>query len=95
MKKGYWIVSIDVIDQQGFSEYASRTPRALSKYGARFLSRAGPFTVPEGTFRTRNTIIEFPSYEAALSCWNSEEYQTAREFRIGAAETDIAIVEGC
>jgi uncharacterized protein (DUF1330 family) len=94
-KKAYWIVSLDVINQYEFSEYASRTPQALKKYGGTFLCQAGQFSLVEGAFRTRNTIIEFPSYEAALNCWNSEEYQNARAFREEAAEIDIVIVEGC
>lgn len=95
MKKGYWIVSVDVRDQRAFGEYAARTPEALQTYGGRFLCRAGQTSVPEGAFRARNSIIEFPSYQAALDCWNSAAYQAARAFRMDAVDMDVAIVEGC
>lgn len=95
MRKGYWIVSVDVLDQDAFGEYAARTPVALAKFGGRFLCRAGAYEVGEGKARSRNSIIEFPTYQDALSCWNSSEYQEARSYRIGAAEIDIVIVEGC
>ena len=95
MNKGYWIVKADVKDQDKFAEYASRTPKALTKYGGKFLARAGKYESVEGITRSRNTIIEFPSYTAALDCWNSNEYQDAKSFRIGAGELDIVIVEGC
>ena len=39
-------------------------------------------------------LIEFPSYEVALACWNSPEYQAARECRVGAATADVIVIEG-
>lgn len=94
MPKGYWIVHIDVTDQEQFTKYAAATADALRKYGARFLARAGQYTAPEGTTRARNTIVEFPSYQAALDCWNSPEYQAARKLRLSVSATDLVIVEG-
>lgn len=94
MPKGYWIVRVDITDQEEFKKYAVANSDALKKYGARFLARAGQYTVPEGTTRTRNTIVEFPSYQAALDCWHSPEYQAALKFRLLASEIDLVIVEG-
>lgn len=94
MAKGYWIVRADVSDFDKFMEYASRTPKALEKFGGTFLVRAGQYELVEGKSRSRNTIIEFPSYEAAFACWNSEEYQAAKAFRVGGAELDIVVIEG-
>ncbi|HAN56808.1 MAG TPA: DUF1330 domain-containing protein [Betaproteobacteria bacterium] len=94
MQKGYWIVRVDVTDQEQFKAYAAANAEALKKYGARFLARAGRFEVPEGTTRTRNTIVEFPSYQAALDCWNSPEYQAALHLRLPASTIDLVIVEG-
>jgi uncharacterized protein (DUF1330 family) len=94
MKKGYWIVRVDITDQDKFVQYVNANPKALTKYEAKYLARAGKFEVPEGSTRTRNTIVEFPSYQAALDCWNSAEYQEAKTYRDGAAEIDIVIVEG-
>ncbi len=94
MPKGYWIVHVDVTDQEQFKKYAVTNTDVFKKYGARFLARAGQYTVPEGTNRTRNTIVEFPSYQAALDCWNSPEYQAAIKFRLSASAMDLVIVEG-
>lgn len=94
MAKGYWVVRADITDQNKFAEYAKRTPAALEKYQGKFLARAGKFAAVEGSTRSRNTIIEFPSYEHALDCWNSDEYQQARSFRLDGADLDIVIVEG-
>lgn len=94
MSKGYWIVRVDVTDQEQFKKYAAANTDAFKKYGAKFLVRAGQFTVPEGTTRARNTIVEFPSYQAALDCWNSPEYQAALKLRLSASNMDLVIIEG-
>ena len=94
MPKGYWIVRADVTDMEQFKKYAAANGEALRKYGARFLARAGQFTLVEGTTRARNTIVEFPSYQAALDCWHSSEYQAALEHRLSASQLDLVIVEG-
>lgn len=95
MNKGYWLVRADISHQEKFVEYAKRTPSAINKYDGRFLVRAGQYDCVEGSTRSRNTVIEFPSYQAALDCWNSPEYQTVKMLRLGAAELDIVVIEGC
>lgn len=95
MQKGYWIVRVDVTNQEQFKAYTAANAEALKKYGARFLARAGQFQVPEGTTRARNTIVEFPSYQAARDCWHSPEYQAALKLRLPASTIDLVIVEGC
>lgn len=94
MKKGYWVVRVDVNDLEQFKAYLAANLEPLKKYGACFLARAGRFEVVEGTTRARNTLIEFPSYEAALECWRSPEYQAAIKLRLQAATMDLVIVEG-
>lgn len=94
MSKGYWIVRVDVTDQEQFKKYAAANADAFKKYGAKFLVRAGQFTAVEGATRARNTIVEFPSYQAALDCWNSPEYQSALKLRLSASNMDLVIIEG-
>ena len=94
MKKGYWIVHVDILNAESFKAYVNANEKAFNLYGARFLARAGLSTVVEGISRGRNTVIEFPSYDLALHCWKSPEYQEARSLRKDAAEIDIVIVEG-
>jgi len=94
MSKGYWIVRVDVTEPESFKAYVAANVEAFKTYGARYLARAGAFHAVEGTTRSRNTIVEFPSYQAALDCWNSPAYQAARSLRSNAAEIDIVIVEG-
>lgn len=94
MPKGYWIVRVDVTDPEQFKAYAAANESPLKKYGARFIVRGGRFENPEGTTRARNTIVEFPSYQAALDCYNSNEYQEAIKLRTPASTMDLVIIEG-
>ncbi len=94
MTKGYWVVFADVTDPENYKAYVAENALAFRKYGARFLVRGGEGTAPEGKPRSRVVVLEFPSYEAALECYRSPEYEKARSLRLGNAVLDLAIVRG-
>ena len=94
MPKGYWIVRVDVADQERYKAYVAANAEPYKKHGARLLVRGGRFENPEGSCRSRNVVLEFPSYDAALACWKSDEYQKAREFRTSVSTMDLVIIEG-
>jgi uncharacterized protein (DUF1330 family) len=94
MPKGYWIVRVDVGDPERYKAYLAANAHPFKKYGARFLVRAGRFENPEGSSRARNVVIEFPSYQAALDCWRSPEYQEALKLRQPVSTGDLVIIEG-
>lgn len=94
MPKGYWIIRVDVTDFEQYKAYMAANVEPFKKYGARFLARGGRQEVTEGTGRSRNTVIEFPSYEAALACWKSPEYQAAIKLREPVSTMDLVVIEG-
>jgi len=94
MKKGYWIVRADVTEPEGYKAYVVADMPAIGKFGGRFLVRGGTFEICEGAARSRSVVIEFPSYQAALACYRSPEYQAAAALRKGKAEFDLVVVEG-
>ena len=94
MPKGYWIVRVDVQNPDAYKDYVAANGTAFAKYGARFLVRGAPYECVEGEARSRNVVIEFPSRQAALDCWNSPEYQAARDQRLGHATADVVVIEG-
>ncbi len=94
MTKGYWVARVDVHDAEAYKEYVAANGAAFAKFGARFVVRGGQFQNPVGTSRSRNVVIEFPSYEAALACWSSPEYKSAKAKQEGGAVADIIIIEG-
>jgi uncharacterized protein (DUF1330 family) len=94
MAKGYWIGRVDVSSDEGYKPYAAANPAIFKKFGGRFVVRGGRFEAPEGSARKRNVVIEFPSYQAALDCYNSPEYQANIKVRQPHATADIIIIEG-
>jgi uncharacterized protein (DUF1330 family) len=92
--KGYWIAHVDVSDPEGYKAYQAANAKAFGKFGAKFLVRGGRSEVVEGHARARCVVIEFPSYEAALACYRSPDYQAARVLREGKGEIDLLVIEG-
>jgi len=94
MPKGYWIVRADITDPEVYKQYQAANAAPFKRFGARFLVRAGAFEVVEGSSRARHVVLEFPSYEAALACWKSEDYQAAIRLREKVSTLDIVVIEG-
>ena len=94
MAKGYWIVRVDIVDVEQYKLYIAANAAPFKKFGARFLVRGGKYETVEGTSRARNAVIEFPSYEAAVECWHSPEYQAVLEIRKPVSTADLVIIEG-
>ena len=94
MTKGYWIGRIDVHDPEAYKAYVATATPAYREFGATFLVRGGEFDPVEGQSRSRNVVIEFPSYEAALACYHSETYQRARAIRQEFSDGELLIVRG-
>ncbi|WP_204113967.1 DUF1330 domain-containing protein [Shimia biformata] len=94
MPKGYWIARVDVDDIDTYMKYVKANGAVFDAYDGRFIVRGGAFENPEGTSRSRNVVIEFPSYQAARDCYHSAEYQKVKEIRDPVSSGDLVIVEG-
>jgi uncharacterized protein (DUF1330 family) len=94
MAKGYWIAHVEVTDPDGYKKYVAANGVAFAKYDGRFLVRGGTHVVAKGGAKSRQVVIEFPDYAAALACLNSEEYKRAVEFRDAAALVDLIVADG-
>jgi uncharacterized protein (DUF1330 family) len=94
MAKGYWVARVDVNDPDAYQKYVAANARPFAEYGARFLVRGGQHEAPEGAPRARNVVLEFESYQQALDCYNSSEYQHAKSLRETASVGDVIVIEG-
>ena len=93
--KAYWIAHVDVSDAQAYSQYTSRAPAAFIKYGGRFLARGGKSEALEGRDTPqRSVVIEFESYDQAVACYHSPEYQAAKVHLDQVGEIDLVICPG-
>src|SRR3954469_19424245 len=94
MAKGYWIARVDVADAEAYKAYVAANAAPIARFGGRFLVRAGKFETPEGASRSRNVVVEFPSYQAALDCYRSPDYQAAVQLRLPVSTVDMVVIEG-
>lgn len=90
----YWIAHVTVTDDAAYSRYARLATEAIAKHGGRFLARGGRHVQMEGRDHARNVVAEFPTLEAAETCYRSPEYQAALDHARGASERDLVLIEG-
>ena len=67
---------------------------AIKKYNGKILARGGKVKTIEGTPSPRTVLIEFPSLQEAINCYQSDEYQAAMKIGKGEFNRHIQIVEG-
>jgi|TARA_B100001057_G_C22667601_1_gene878492 uncharacterized protein (DUF1330 family) len=95
MNKGYWVARVNVDNTEAFKDYATRAKVAIEKFGGKYVTRGGKFFIIEGKHEfERNVIVEFPNVKIAKDCYNSQEYQEAKSFRVGKADFNAIIIEG-
>jgi len=92
-RNGYWIAHADITDPEAYKAYQAAAGAPIGQFGGRFLVRGGRQEIVEGRQRSRTVVLEFPSYEAALSCYRSPGHQAAKALRLGKAEVDLIIIE--
>jgi uncharacterized protein (DUF1330 family) len=92
----YWVARSRIIDPVAYKKYTDRIPAIMKEYGGKVLARGGKYKIMEGpeTFH-RFVVIEFPTLEQAVACFESPEYQEAAAFRKnGGGVVENVIVEG-
>ena len=90
----FYIGTYDIVDPDQFQKYPPLVMALLPKYGGEVLASDTKAFVVEGTMRTMNAIIRFPSKEAALGLYNDPEYQEAKRIRQASTKNiSMVIVE--
>ena len=77
----YYIGTYDIVDPEQFKKYPPLVMALLPKYGGEILASDTQAFVVEGTGRTMNAVIRFPTKEAALGLYNDPDYQEAKRIR--------------
>ena len=94
MSKGYWVVRANVFDKEEYSEYINLATDIIKKFDGKFIVRGGNQTEFEEKGFDRTVVVEFCSYQVALDCYNSEDYQSALKFVKNSSKRMVSIVEG-
>ena len=92
----YWVARARIDDPVEYKKYTDQVPAIIARHGGRVLARGGRYRIMEGpeTFH-RFVVIEFPTMEQGIACFESPEYQAAAAFRRrGGGVVENVIVEG-
>jgi len=91
----YWIARARITDPATYKKYTDRVPEILGAYGGKVLARGGRYQIMAGpeSFQ-RFVVIEFPTFEQAVACFESPQYQEASVFREAGGVVETAIVDG-
>jgi uncharacterized protein (DUF1330 family) len=92
----YWVAHAKITDPTLYKKYTDRVPGILSRYGGKVLARGGRYQIMEGPENFhRHVVVEFPTFEQAVACFQSPEYQEAAGFRRGGGGVvENVIVDG-
>lgn len=93
----YLIVTAKVHDRERFmADYAAKAGALAAQKGGRYRLLASGAETLEGDFPSDSSVVisEWDSREAALSFWNSPEYQELRDIRLPLATCQVSLVAG-
>ena len=95
MKKGYWIsLYFQISNQENLKKYAETVTPIIKSFGGKPLVRGGKHETYDGDNFVRTVIWEFPTYEKAVECHNSKEYQAGWSLAKDTTKRHMQIVEG-
>jgi uncharacterized protein (DUF1330 family) len=89
-----YIGSYDIVDPGEFQKYPPLVLALLPRYGGEVLASDTAGVLVEGTLRTMNAVIRFPSKDAALALYNDPDYQEAKRIRQASTRnTSMVLIE--
>ena len=94
MSKGYWVVRANISDAEEYSKYVQVATDIIAKYNGHFLIRGGDQIEFEESGFERTVVVEFNSFEDALQCYKSTDYQSALKFVKNSSKRYVSIVKG-
>jgi uncharacterized protein (DUF1330 family) len=93
--RGYWIALYKRIDStENLKDYSANVTPVIKSYGGKALVRGGEYQCLEGENFSRTVIWEFPSFEQAIKCHDSKEYQDGWAIAKDTTERNLQIIEG-
>ena len=91
----YFVVELDITDQEAMEPYRAAVGATIEQYGGRFLARAGATELIEGGPEPKRVVIlEFADKAAFKRWYNSPEYQKILPGRLDNSTGRAFIVEG-
>jgi uncharacterized protein (DUF1330 family) len=94
--KYYAVAEIEITDQTWVPAYIKNVTGMVERRGGRYLARTSKVEKLEGQRQVPkiSLIIEWPSKDAALAFYDSDEYRPYRQSRIEGARNEFLLVAG-
>ena len=93
--KAYWIsLYLKVNNQENLKKYADAVMPIIRGFEGVPLVRGGKHETFDGDDFIRTVVWEFPSYERALECHNSKEYQKGWNLAKDTTIRHMQVIEG-
>lgn len=92
----YMIIVARIEDRQAFiTGYGAAAAELVTRFGGRYVLRAPGAELLEGSFGEGASVVisEWPSKQAALAFWNSDDYAKVRMLREGVADVQVLLIE--
>ena len=91
----YVIYQGEVLDLVRYDEYKDKAAESILAAGGRYVVRGGDVEVLEGEPPAgRTVVLEFPTRQAAVDWYRSDDYTEIRKIREGAARARMYVVDG-
>ena len=95
MKKGYWIsLYLKVENQEKLKKYSEAVIPIIKSFGGVPLIRGGEHQTYNGEDFIKTVVWEFPSYEKAIECHDSAEYQAGWGLAKDTTVRHMQVIEG-
>ena len=95
MKKGYWISLYSKVEnQENLKKYSEAVIPIIKSFGGVPLIRGGKYQTYNGEDFIRTVVWEFPSYEKAVECHDSAEYQAGWGLAKDTTIRHMQVIEG-
>jgi uncharacterized protein (DUF1330 family) len=94
--KCYAVAELDVLDPSWVEDYVRDVTPMVERHGGRYLARTARIERIEGERTPPQVllVIEWPSREAAMDFYESDEYRGHREARRAGARNEFVLAAG-
>jgi uncharacterized protein (DUF1330 family) len=94
--KYYFVGEVETTDQRWVPDYVKNVTGMVERWGGRYLARTPKVEKVEGERVPQGiiVIVEWPSREAAMTFYESEEYRPYRQKRLAGAKNEFLLVAG-
>ena len=87
----YLVANYDVVDADAYRSYQKQS-RPIMAGGGKLLVLDAASVGKEGTPGAQTVVIEYPTKDAALAAYESDDYQAVVGIRLGAVENGRAVI---